>query len=173
MELFFPSHIPTFSSCLQLNLCLASPCNLEVSLRVLRWAQKTEWNLLNAADIRSGGDAPAGSTAGCQLMGLDVWVRLQDCPDFDNAWGQSERVMCAGDKWRVSLPHGFGVTGHSSVRHHCWVKCLQENTPDLWPNFSLPRVTNSKPESFYVFTIPFTFFLSVRTLVLKMSVIIS
>lgn len=91
MELFFPSHIPTFSSCLQLNLCLASPCNLEVSLRVLRWAQKTEWNLLNAADIRSGGDAPAGSTAGCQLMGLDVWVRLQDCPDFDNAWGQSER----------------------------------------------------------------------------------
>lgn len=72
------------------------PRNLEVSLQVLRSAQKTEWYLLNAADFRSAGDAPAGSAAGCQLMGLDVLVRLQDCPDFDNVWGQPERPCVQG-----------------------------------------------------------------------------
>lgn len=81
-----------------------------------------EWYLLNAADIRSGGDAPAGSTAGCQLMGLDVWVRLQDCPDFDDVWGQSERPCVQETSGECHCCMALLVRGHSSVRHQCRVK---------------------------------------------------
>lgn len=81
-----------------------------------------EWYLLNAADIRSGGDAPAGSTAGCQLMGLDVWVRLRDCPDFDDVWGQSERPCVQETSGECHRCMALLVRGHSSVGHHCRVK---------------------------------------------------